>query len=123
MTASAEWKKFLQTHVSDERHIERVDATTMTREEFVDKYVTQGKPVMLTGLMRGWRATQRESTDDVHAGTSTAAAAAAATEESVALWLSQPPAMTTRLVFKGLPLLVFFSLLSTIFGNKKLKCR
>ena len=78
MTASAEWKKFLQTHVSDERHIERVDATTMTREEFVDKYVTQGKPVMLTGLMRGWRATQRESTDDVHAGTSTAAAAAAA---------------------------------------------
>jgi hypothetical protein len=39
--------------------IERVDASRMSYEQFVDRYERPGKPVILLGLTDAWRANQR----------------------------------------------------------------
>jgi len=40
-------------------NIERVDASRMTVEEFVERYERVGKPVILTGLMDQWLAWEK----------------------------------------------------------------
>ena len=40
-------------------NIERVDASSMSYEQFVEHYERPGKPVILLGLTNGWKANQR----------------------------------------------------------------
>mgnify|MGYP001395678220 CR=1 FL=1 len=47
---------FLTQTISNHRHVEIIDASNMTSKEFYRRYVSQGKPVLLRGLMKNWTA-------------------------------------------------------------------
>lgn len=48
-------------HLTD--GLERVDASTLTLEQFVERYERPRRPVMITGLCGGWRAAQEWTPD------------------------------------------------------------
>ncbi|KAI7835432.1 hypothetical protein COHA_010678, partial [Chlorella ohadii] len=68
--SKGEWRKWgyasapglLETaHLTD--GLERVDGSTLTLEQFVQRYEAPRRPVMLTGLCGGWRAAQEWTPD------------------------------------------------------------
>ncbi len=62
MPTSASPPGLLETaHLTD--GLERVDGSTLTLEQFVQRYEAPRRPVMLTGLCGGWRAAQEWTPD------------------------------------------------------------
>eukprot|EP00949_MAST-11_sp_MAST-11-sp1_P000989 g989.t1 len=53
---SCSFKEHILARVGSAMHIETVDADVMTREEFKEKYVKQGKPVVVQGATKNWKA-------------------------------------------------------------------